>query len=91
MAQSVKRLTLDFGSGRDLRVNGIEPHVGLCAGSMEPAWDSLAPSVFAPPLLTRVLALSLFLKTNKLKKMDCFMSTLRGLLISHDKFNTCLS
>ena len=30
MAQSVKRLTLDFGSGSDLVVGGIEPHIGLC-------------------------------------------------------------
>ena len=26
VAQSVKRLTLDFGSGRDLTVGEIEPH-----------------------------------------------------------------
>ena len=28
MPQSVKHLTLDFGSGHDLAVRGIEPHVG---------------------------------------------------------------
>ena len=36
MAQSVKRLTLDLGSGHDLTVHELEPHVRLCA---EPAWD----------------------------------------------------
>ena len=45
MAQSVERLTHDFGSGHDLTVRGIEPHVGLCADSMEPAWDSLSLSL----------------------------------------------
>ena len=47
VAQSVKLLTLDFGSDRDLTVRGIEPRVGLCAESArtraEPAWDSLSP------------------------------------------------
>ena len=45
MAQSVKRQTLDFGSGHDLTVRGIEPHSGLCADSIEPAWDSLSLSL----------------------------------------------
>ena len=30
MAQSVKRPTLDLGSGHDLTVHEIGPHVGLC-------------------------------------------------------------
>ena len=30
MAQSVKRLTLDFGSGHDLMVGEIELHMELC-------------------------------------------------------------
>ena len=60
MAQSVRAwVALDFGSGRDLVVHGIEPHVGLCAGSAEPAQDSLSPSLSAPPLLVCSLALSL--------------------------------
>ena len=33
MAQSVKRLTLDFGSGCDLMVREFEPCVGLRAGT----------------------------------------------------------
>ena len=48
--RSVKRPTLGFGSGHDLTVRGVEPHTGLCADSVEPAWDSLSLSVSAPPL-----------------------------------------
>ena len=51
MTQLVKCPTLDFGSGLDLMVCEIEPHVGFCAGGMEPAWDSLSSSFSAPPLL----------------------------------------
>ena len=40
-AQLVKHLTLCFGSGRDLPVCGVEPHIGLCADSVELTWDSL--------------------------------------------------
>ena len=32
VAQSVKHPTLNCGSGPDLTVRGIEPHVGLCLG-----------------------------------------------------------
>ena len=54
MAQSVERPTLDFGSGHDLTVCGIEPYIGLCTDSVEPTWDSLPPSLSlsAPPLLS---------------------------------------
>ena len=45
MAQSVDRPTPDFNSGHDLTVHGIEPGVGLCADSVEPALDSLSPSL----------------------------------------------
>ena len=60
----VKRQALDFGSGHDLEVPGIEPCVGLCGHSAEPAWGSLFPSLFlsAPYLLTHTLSL----KINKL-------------------------
>ena len=43
MAQSVKRQTLDFSSGRDLKICGIKPRVELYTDSVEPAWDSLSP------------------------------------------------
>ena len=50
MAQLVKHLTFDFGSGHDPTVCEFEPHVGLHADSAEPARDcfslplSLCPS-----------------------------------------------
>ena len=50
--------TLDFGSGRDRTVGEFEPRVGLCADSVESAWDSL-PLAF---LLSLSLSLSLSLK-----------------------------
>ena len=40
VAQLIKRPTLDFGSGHDLMVPQIEPHVSLYADSLKPAWDS---------------------------------------------------
>ena len=58
MAQSVERQTLNFGSGHDLTVHGIEPSVGLQIDSAEPAWDSLS-SLSAPPPLSPSLFLSL--------------------------------
>ena len=54
---SVKRPTLDLGSGHDLTVRELEPHVGLCADSTEPAWDSVSPSLYPSPTV-RVLSLS---------------------------------
>ena len=58
MAQSVKCLILDLSSGHDLMVREMEPQVRLCAGSVEPAWDSLSPILSAPSLLTFFLSLS---------------------------------
>ena len=58
---SVKRLALDFGSGHGLTVREFEPRVGLCAGGVDPAWDSLSPSVSAP-----TCACSLFLSLSKI-------------------------
>ena len=62
VVQSVKRPTLGFSSGHDLRVRYFEPRVGLCTDGTEPAWDSLSPSLSAPSP-THTLALK-----NKLKK-----------------------
>ena len=61
VARSVKHLTLESGSGHDLTVREIKPHVGLCDGSSEPAWDSrsLSLSLFLP------LPCSLYLSQNK--------------------------
>ena len=66
VAQSAKRLTLDFSSGHDLTVREFKPHIRLCADGMEPAWDSL--SLLSLPLLCAFslsLSLSLSLKINK--------------------------
>ena len=61
MAQLVKRLTLNFGSGHDLMVREFEPFVELCMEGMEPAWDSLSPQ------LAHTLAISISLSiSNKL-------------------------
>ena len=60
-----QRPTLDFGSGHDLTVLEFEPHVGLRADSVEPAWDSLSPSPSAPPLLACSISLFLSLSQNK--------------------------
>ena len=54
----------DFSSGHDLTVGGFEPpirHV-LKALSLEPASDSVSPSLSAPPPLMLCLSLSLSLK-----------------------------
>ena len=53
VSQSVKCLTLGFGSGHDLTVGEFKLQA---PDSVEPAWGSLTPSLSAPPLL--VLALS---------------------------------
>ena len=50
VAQLVIRSTLDFGSGHDLTVHEIKPHVRLCTDSMEPAWDFLSPLSLSAPL-----------------------------------------
>ena len=50
----VKRPTLDFGPGRDLSVCEMEPHVGLHADSVKPAWDSLSPSFSAPLSFSKI-------------------------------------
>ena len=60
VAQQVKQLTPDSGSGHDLMILRPSPALGS-ALSMEPAWDSL--SLSAPPLLC-----SLKLNKEKLKK-----------------------
>ena len=41
-----------------LQLCDFKPHVGLCAGSREPACNSLSPLLSAPPRLTLSLSLS---------------------------------
>ena len=66
--QSVKRLTLHFGSAHNLTVCGIEPHSGPCADSMEPAWDRLSLSLCSS--LTCAVSVSLKIKKNKKKEKN---------------------
>jgi len=60
VAQSVKRPTLDFGSGHDLRILGSSPVLGGVVSTLsgESAWDSF---LFPLPLLLPPLALFLSL------------------------------
>ena len=63
MVQSIKHPTLEFGSGHNLRVCGLEPHVELCSDSLEPVWESL--SLLSLPLFH---ACKYTLSQNKLSK-----------------------
>ena len=69
VAQSVEHLTLDFGSGHDLTVHGIQPHSGPHAGHGDCLGFSLS-HLSAPSLLSlvRVCALSLPLSVSKNNK-----------------------
>ena len=58
VAQTVERPTFDFDTGHDLMVREFELHVRLCTDSMDPAWNSLSPSLSAPPLFMLSLSLS---------------------------------
>ena len=66
VAHLVKCPTLDFGSGHHLMVHGFKPCLGLCADSVEAAWDSLSPSLCPcpSPAYAHVCALSVS-KINK--------------------------
>ena len=57
-AQSVKHLTLGFGSGLDLAVYEFKPRTGLSADSVEPASDPLDPALRPFPTHMCVLSLS---------------------------------
>ena len=72
----------DFGSGHDLAVNGLEPHLRVCANSVEPALDSLSSSFPAPPLLEHSLFLSLKNKYT-LKSPYWVQNSLRGICICY--------
>ena len=62
MAQLVERLTLGFGSGRDLMVHGFQPHVGSVMAAQSLLGVLSPPLSVAPPLAR---TLFLFLKRNK--------------------------
>ena len=48
-AQSVRRLTLDLGSGHNLTVHEFKPRVRLGTDCTEPTWDSLPLSLSLSP------------------------------------------
>ena len=50
---------LGFTSGHNLIVREFEVRIGLCADSVDPAWDSLSSSLSAPPVCSLSLSLSL--------------------------------
>ena len=56
MAQLVKRLTLDLGSGHDLTVREFKPHVRLLTDGVESAWDSVFPILCPSPALSHSLS-----------------------------------
>ena len=64
MAPLVKWPTLDVRAGHDLTVHGFKPHVRFHAVSVEPAWDSLSPTLPVPPRLALSLSLSLSLSVS---------------------------
>ena len=68
VAHSVKRPTLDLGSGHDLMVHEFEPRVRLLTDIMEPAWDSLSPSLSLCPSPSHTYTHSL--SQNKLKNLN---------------------
>ena len=63
VAPSVKQPTLAFGSGHDLTVLEMEPLLGLCAHSTEPAWDSF--SLCPSPACTLTLSQNEHLKKKR--------------------------
>ena len=52
--------TLDFSAGHDLTVRETAPYIGLCEDSVEPAWDSLPPSLSVPRTLVLSLKINVF-------------------------------
>ena len=70
VTQLVKGPTLGFGAGHELTVHEFEPHIGLCSDSVEPAWDSLSPSLPLSSFLSLSLSLSLKINIIKIKKKE---------------------
>ena len=68
MAQSVKRLTLDFGSGHDLVVHEFKPRIRLLALTAQSLLGILFPSLSAPLPLSAPPMHTHSLNMNKLKK-----------------------
>ena len=73
---SVSEVLVDFSSSHDLMICEIEPCIGLCTDSIEPAWDSLCPSPACPCSLS--LSLSLSLSQTNIKKKKYMEGCLGG-------------
>ena len=58
MAWLVKCLTFDFSLSHDLTACEFEPHVRLYGDGVEPAWDTLSPSLSSHPSIKLSLPLS---------------------------------
>lgn len=69
VAQSVRRPTLDFGSGHDLQGHEIEPHIKLFAGHGACLRFSLPLPLPLPRSCSLSISLSLSQKKKKLKGM----------------------
>ena len=67
VVHSVKHLTYYFSSGHDLVVCRFKSCIGLCADSMEPAWDSPSPSLSASASVSLSASASLPLSHNLVK------------------------
>ena len=59
VAQSVKHPAIDVSSGPGLTVRGFKPRIRLCADSLEPASNSVSPSLSLYPYPIHALSLSL--------------------------------
>ena len=59
VAQWIECPTLDFDSGHDLVAREFEPCVRFCIDGMEPAWDSVSPSLSVPFPLACALSLKI--------------------------------
>ena len=59
VVHSVKHPTLGVSSSHDLMIHEFEPHIWLCADSVEPAWDSLSRSLCPSPACSLFLCLQI--------------------------------
>ena len=57
----------DFGSGHDLGVCVLEPLIRLCVDSLEPALNSVSPSLSAPSPFALSLCLAKLINVKKKK------------------------
>ena len=78
----------DLSSGHDITVREFEPHDGLCAVIVEPAWDPFSFCLPLPHSFSLFLSLS-FRKINKTLKT--IFKKMKWLLIVNHSFSLSLS